>query len=83
MELYLDIFLKVLVALSASLSAVSTGGAFGFTSQITYSFQHGNDQLMKMAIGEYVWIGMKEKCHCRTSRLLKIAKMPLSTSVIN
>ena len=60
----ISILLKVLVALSASLSAVSHGAAFGFTSQITYSFQHGNDQLLEMAIGEYVWIGMKEKCHC-------------------
>ena len=57
----ISILLKVLVALSASLSAVSHGAAFGFTSQITYSFQHGNDQLLEMAMGEYVWIGMKEK----------------------
>ena len=60
MQLNLHNF-KVLVALSASISAVSHGAAFGFTSQITYSFQHGNDQLLEMAIGEYVWIGMKEK----------------------
>ena len=46
-----------MVALSASLSAVSTGAAFGFTSQITYSFQHGKDKLLQMAIEEYSWIG--------------------------
>ena len=46
-----------MVALSASLCAVSTGAAFGFTSQITYSFQHGRDTLLEMDTEEYALIG--------------------------
>lgn len=49
---------KILCAICASLTAVSKGAEFGFTSQLTYSLQHGYHK-MEVTDVDISWIGIQ------------------------
>ena len=66
-----------MVALSAGVTAVSTGSALGFTSQIEYSFQHGRDEALEMTIAQTSWIGVV----CNFIVII-LQKVPLDCSAV-
>ena len=53
---------KILCAICASLTAVSKGVEFGFTSQLTYSLKHGY-QKMRVTDVDLSWIGWYKVDH--------------------